>query len=670
MPDDVEQTSLRDRVAAYFRQLYRPGEQQFHAVVHVAENPRSEVIAFSGTIYGASGGFPVTRVGLIDNSGKLSLLSAPSCNDADPKWSPDGQQLAFLSDRGRGTGNFQLFLASAATPNEQRAGPMIDGEVVESFAWSSDGRRILLQTAEAGADAAGSASTAQIGSIGEQRPSWTPTVETGSHERQWRRARVWDLASNRMIEIGIAGQNVWEADWCGDAKIAAIISASPTEGGWYQTELAVAPASGGAFVTIARPRLQLAKVCGSPDGNHIAVIEGRFHRTVALGSLTLYDSAGALALCPDISAEVSALGWRDEARLSFVGFQSPRTVAGTFTLSTRQATIEWESPGTAGRKVPSFSLTGEQGFLLPCHSFHRYAHIVRTTGKSGERVALNLEHDGVRKILSAMEPATALSWRGRDGLEIHGYLAMPKHAVRPPLVAFIHGGPSHLFRDSWSFDNPLAALLVSSGYAVLFPNPRGSSGRGLDFASRVIGDMGGEDTHDILAGIDHVIANWSVDEGRLFVTGGSYGGYMTCWLVSQTQRFRAACAIAPLTDMRSQFFTAHHPEFLSLYTGADPYEVGGAFDARSPLRHADKVTTPTLVIAGERDKTTPSSQAVQFHRALVLNGVASTLVLYPEEGHAAQRYEAQVDQGIRVLEWFQQPGAVSAPSWNRAARSA
>jgi dipeptidyl aminopeptidase/acylaminoacyl peptidase len=108
--------------------------------------------------------------------------------------------------------------------------------------------------------------------------------------------------------------------------------------------------------------------------------------------------------------------------------------------------------------------------------------------------------------------------------------------------------------------------------------------------------------------------------------------------------------------MRSQYFTSHHPEFLALYTCGDPYESCGAFDERSPLRHAHKVTTPTLVIAGERDKTTPSSQAVQFHRALVLRGVASTLVLYPEEGHAAQRYEAQIDQGIRVLQWFETHG--------------
>jgi dipeptidyl aminopeptidase/acylaminoacyl peptidase len=402
--------------------------------------------------------------------------------------------------------------------------------------------------------------------------------------------------------------------------------------------------------------VELAKVCGSPDGQHIAVIEGRFHRTVGLGSLTIYDSAGAVALRPLLGAEVSSLAWRDSDRLAFVGFQAPQTVAGTFSLSTRQAQIEWRTSGTAGRKVPSGSPVGHRGFVLPAHAFDRYAHIVRVDDDRRERVVRDFLHDGAKAVLSKLQTASAISWRGRDGLEILGYLAIPPRVERPPLVVFIHGGPSHLFRDSWTFDNSLATLLVNAGYAVLFPNPRGSSGRGLEFASRVMGDMGGEDAHDILLGVDHVIANYPVDGERLFVTGGSYGGYMTSWLVGQTQRFRAACAIAPLTDMRSQFFTAHHPEFLTLYSCGDPYESGGAFDERSPLRHANKVTTPTLVIAGERDKTTPSSQAMQFHRALVLRGVPSTLVLYPEEGHAAMRFEAQIDQGVRVLQWFETHG--------------
>ncbi len=552
----------------------------------------------------------------------------------------------------RAGGNFQLCLADADNLASRRDGPVLVGEAVESFAWSADGRRILIQSADAGADAAGSASTARIGSAAkEARPSWMPTVETGGHDNLWRRARIWDVESGAFTDLGVAGQNVWEAEWCGPDAVIAILSASPTEGGWYRTGIGIASAEGGPFAPFATSDVELAKVCASPDGHRIAVLQGRFHRTVALGTLVLYDRNGGAPVTPEVGAEISSLAWRTNGALFFTGFRAPGTVAGTLDVATGIATIEWESAGTAGRKVPHASPVGEHALLVPGHGSGRYPHLLRVEG-GREQLVLDLASPAIGDLIDRIGAAEAIRWQGRHGLEVQGYLMMPVGVVHPPLVAFIHGGPSHLFRDSWTFDNPLAALLVSQGYAVLFPNPRGSSGRGLDFASRVIGDWGGEDRHDVLAGIDHVVAHHPVDGTRLFVTGGSYGGYMTTWLVTQTDRFSAACAIAPLSDMRSFFFTAHHPEFLEIYSKGGPYEVGGIFDARSPLRHADKVSTPTMLIAGEMDKTTPPTQATQFHHALVLRDVPSELVLYPEEGHAAARLEAQIDQGTRVLRWF------------------
>lgn len=657
-PDEIPSSPAADpveaRVRDYFERLYRPGAAQFHGIVHIAANPASGVIAFSGPMMRAGGGFPVTRIGLLAPDGAVTLLGSDDANDSQPKWSPDGARLAFLSDRDHGAGNFQLMIASADAPDAAAAPAPIAGQAVESFAWAADSRKILIQSADAGADAAGSAATARIGGgDGGERPSWMPTVETGSHDGLWRHAHILDIENGALTRVGADGQNVWEADWCGRDAVVAITSASPTEGGWYQTEIAIAPAAGGAFDRFAAPEVELAGITASTDGQTIAVIEGRFHRTVQLGSLVLYDRATGAAREPDIGAQVSALVWRDAARLFFAGFAAPGSVAGTLDVASGSTSTEWRASGTAGRKVPYAVPEGDDAVLVPGHAFDRYPYLARSDA-AGEQILLDLTPPDLAPIQARMKPAEVVRWQGRDGLEILGYLAMPEGVERPPLVVFIHGGPSHLFRDSWSFDNPLAALLVSSGYAVLFPNPRGSSGRGLDFASRVINDMAGEDAHDILAGVDHVIASHPVDGSRLFVTGGSYGGFMTTWLVGQTGRFQAACAIAPLTDMRSQYFTAHHPEFLSLYSGGDPYDVGGTFDQRSPLAHANKVTTPTLLIAGEMDKTTPPAQAVQFHHALVLGDAPTELVLYPEEGHAAARYEAQIDQGTRVLRWFAQ----------------
>jgi dipeptidyl aminopeptidase/acylaminoacyl peptidase len=305
---------------------------------------------------------------------------------------------------------------------------------------------------------------------------------------------------------------------------------------------------------------------------------------------------------------------------------------------------------------------GRGSALIPAHSFNRFAHLLRVEEDGSSRVVSDFANAGSAAIVDGLEECRSIWWKGTDGLDIQGYLTLPKGIDNPPLVAFLHGGPCHLFRNSWSFDNLLPSLLVNEGYAVLFPNPRGSSGRGLEFASHVLKDFGGLDRQDILAGLNHVVEHFGVDGSRQFITGGSYGGYMTCWQITQSDRFAAAAAVAPLTDMRSFFFTAHHPEFLSDYSGANPYEIGGYFDQRSPLRHADKAATPTLLIAGALDRTAPARQAVQFHRALVLRGVPSECAIYPEEGHAALRYEAMIDQAARILGWFRQ--------WDKGATAA
>lgn len=654
MIEPAELSAIQTRVADYFARIYRPGADQFHGITYLDENPATGTIAFSGPVFLAEGGFPVTRIGVLEKGDPAPrLIATGSHNDSDPRWSPDGRMLAFLSDRGRGPGNMQLWLADADDLADPRPGPVLAGEAVEAIVWSFDGTRILVQSADSGAHAAGSAPTAQVGHADDAaRPSWAPRVETGAHGNLWRRARILRLADGALTGIGAEGQNVWEAAWLGDDMVAAIISSSPTEGGWYDSELAIAPASGGAFRRVAAPGIALSRVAGSPDGRHVAVIEGRFHRTVQLGTLKIYDRETGIATEPDIGAQASLLVWRDSNRLFFAGYDSPQTVAGTYDLAAASTDIHWRSSGTAGRKVPYAAPAGRSAVLVPGHAIDRYSHIARIGEDGIEKPIFDAAPATLAPLMERLAPATALSWRGAEGLEIHGYLAMPAGISRPPLVLFIHGGPSHLFRDSWSFDNPAIGLLLSAGYAVLATNPRGSSGRGRDFAEGVFGDWGGKDAEDILAGLDHVIANHDVDPDRLFVTGISYGGYMTSWLITQTSRFKAACAGAPVTDMRSQFFTAYHPEFLSLYTGGDAYTVGDIFDRRSPLRHANKVTTPALVIAGGIDQTTPDSQALQFHRALVMNGVPSELAIYPEEGHAVNRYEAQIDQGVRILRWF------------------
>jgi dipeptidyl aminopeptidase/acylaminoacyl peptidase len=195
-------------------------------------------------------------------------------------------------------------------------------------------------------------------------------------------------------------------------------------------------------------------------------------------------------------------------------------------------------------------------------------------------------------------------------------------------------------------------IFAQHGYAVLNPNPRGSRGRGQDFARMVRGDMCGEDAHDILRGVEALVDRGIADPARIAVTGRSYGGYMSSWLVTQTQRFAAAIPTSPVTNNFSHHWTANIPEFNRRFLKDDPYRTNGMYQARSPVFFADRAKTPTLSMAGARDRCTPAGQAMEFHRALAENGVPCELVIYPEEGHHVDRLEAQADQMARMLDWL------------------
>jgi len=247
----------------------------------------------------------------------------------------------------------------------------------------------------------------------------------------------------------------------------------------------------------------------------------------------------------------------------------------------------------------------------------------------------------------------ARTWEAADGLEIEGLLLVPHEGEAPyPLIVCVHGGPTGAW--SWNFlpaGSP-GPLLAQEGYAVLLPNPRGSAGRGQDFARANLGDMGGGDLEDILAGVDALVEEGLVDTERVGVYGGSYGGFMSAWAVTQTDRFKASIPLAAVTDWRSFHHTTNIGRFDALFLDADPFEVGGEYDARSPVVQAKNCKTPTLMVHGEEDLCVPVSQAQEMYQALIEAGCETELVLYPREGHGYLEREHQLDLWERMRDWF------------------
>lgn len=196
-------------------------------------------------------------------------------------------------------------------------------------------------------------------------------------------------------------------------------------------------------------------------------------------------------------------------------------------------------------------------------------------------------------------------------------------------------------------------FLFEAGYAVFRPNYRGSSGRGPEFAAACFGDVGGREGQDVLTGIDMLVEAGLADPARLGVTGSSYGGYLSAWLITQDDRFAAAVPVCPVTNWVSLRLSCNIPGFGDKILKAEMEDVTGRYFSSSPVLFASRVRTPTLTICGELDNCTPPSQALEFHSALRLNGVRSQLVMYPEEGHAIRGYPAKYDYFARMIDWFQ-----------------
>jgi dipeptidyl aminopeptidase/acylaminoacyl peptidase len=245
-----------------------------------------------------------------------------------------------------------------------------------------------------------------------------------------------------------------------------------------------------------------------------------------------------------------------------------------------------------------------------------------------------------------------ISWKSDDGLEIEGIFTPPtKPDVRQPfpLVLYPHGGPHS--RSAVGFDFTVQ-VLAANGYAVFQPNFRGSAAYGQKFLDADRYDLGGRDMRDILTGIDHLVSQKLIDPQRQFVYGVSYGGFTTSWLIGQTNQFRAAVPQNAVTDLNVMWGLSDIPSWTEWEFGGRPWEVPQGMRDHSPLTHAPKVRTPTLVIHAANDRRCPLPMGLMYHRALQRNGVETQMVIYPDEGHPIKQLPHQEDVLRRVLDWF------------------
>jgi dipeptidyl aminopeptidase/acylaminoacyl peptidase len=650
---DLRETPLFRESEALYEAIRRPQSGLISDAAEISAHGSRAV--FAGTLVETVHGTPPTRICETDlATGATRVLTFGPNTDRLPKFSPDGRQIAFLSDRHR-EGDFQLYLLDPES-GAARAAPVVEGWA-EYLHWSPDGRRILLGVAGRGADVAGAQGAVTSKQAATAAPSWMPTVEAGDESYRWRRAWVYELATDTVRQVSRDDNNVWEATWCGNDALAAVISPGPGEGLWYTARLQVVEISNGGSREVYSPEYQLGWPAASPSGNHIAVVEAVCSdRWIVAGDLRLIDTRSGAAQPIDCQGvDITHTEWRSDHQLLLAGHRGFEVVVGLYDTTTRRFTEVWKSQeiATGGRFITVCGLDDKGTCALIGESFTRAPEIALIRGDRYE--AIRSFDVGYAESAAVIRKVERVSWNAPDGLQIQGWLLLPNGEGPHPLVMNIHGGPVWLWRPTWLGRGSLAVLLLlKRGYALFFPNPRGSCGRGIPFAKQVLGDMGGADTHDYLSGLDHLVQQGVADPRRLGVTGGSYGGFMTSWLITQDPRFAAAVSVAPVTNQVTEHLISNIPHFVKLFLADDYTNPGGKYFQRSPVMHAHKVKTPTLNICGALDRCTPPEEAVQFHNALLENGVKSVLVTYPEEGHGVRKPPALFDYAARVVAWFEE----------------
>lgn len=655
MRRDIRDTSLYRETEALYRALRQPGTGQVSGAAEIHVAPEGQYAVFSGTIVDSLEGIPPTRVCLTDlATGDTRVLTFGPNSDRSPKYSPDGRHVAFLSDR-ETAGDFQLYLINL-DGGAARAMPVVEGWI-EYLHWSPDGKRILLGVAGRGADFSGAQGALSSKQASEKVPSWAPIISVADESFRWRRAWVYEFSTHSVRQVSSENTNVWEAVWCGNDSIAAVVSPGPGEGLWYSGHLQVINIRDGRGREVYAPTRQLGWPAASPSGKRLAVVEALCSdRWLVAGDLRLIDSgSGEVQQVDAHGVDITHTEWRSERHLLVAGHRGLETVVGLYDAGLGTFTELWCSQEISTGATSKFYVT-VSGFkeagdcVLVGEGFARAPEIAVIRGGKYRSVrSFDVGYGEQAKAIAAVEQ---ISWAAPDGLTIQGWLLRPEGVGPYPVIMNVHGGPVWHWRPLWL--PALFLMFVKRGYALFLPNPRGSSGRGQDFVRHVYGDLGGADTHDLLSGLDALVERGLADPNRLGVTGGSYGGFMTSWLVTQDTRFAAAVPASPHTNQVTERLLSNIPHFMDLFL-ADRYNhPGGKYSERSPIMHAHKVKTPTLNICGALDRCTPPEEAIQFHHALLENAVKSVLIVYPEEGHGVRKLPAALDYSARVMAWFEE----------------
>ncbi|MEG8279814.1 S9 family peptidase [Streptomyces sp. AHA2] len=609
----------------------------------------------------ARGASPRSGIRVFRRNGPARTVTSGRGVHLLPRISPSGRRLAFASDRDE-PGLWRLYCAELEEAEPAPRPHWFDAlpGVVEDIVWARDETALLVGVADDGSETGNARGGTRFAGGDEAEAPWTVhRPATG-----WRRLYRVDLASGAAVQVSPDRLTVWEFGWAGHGPVAAVVSADPSENGWYDAHVAVLDIETRTARTVHRPRWQLQSPVVAEDGRTVAFVEGpQSDRALLAGDVTVLDLETGAVARPDHEADVSRLRWTRDGRLFWVGVVSLETACGFLRRAAQTWTVDecWRGRATIGRAHCSRDgrtvVAVRQAHDRPPELHELTVPAARATG-GAEPGAQWRPLTAVNAALAGIAPAreTVHRWRSGDGTEIHGLLLLPvdRPATALPLVVVVHGGPTGAATSLYAQGTQRgdALLLAQAGCAVLLPNFRGSLGRGREFMAANIGDLGGGDLGDIESGVASLVAAGLADPDRVGITGASYGGYMAAWAAVRSEVFAASVPVAGLMNWLSYHNTSNVGRFDEIFLDGDPYDPAGPHLARSPVMYVRGCRTPTLLLHGDADRACPLSQAQEFYQGLVSAGCETELVVYKGAGHGMTQREQLIDVQRRIVDWF------------------
>jgi dipeptidyl aminopeptidase/acylaminoacyl peptidase len=584
-----------------------------------------------------------------ETSGKAAAISVKipigsKRTDSDPAWAPDSKTLAVFSSADEGAQR-QLWIVKTDVPDPKEITDL-NGYAARPR-WSHDGKRVAFLYIE-GAGGGGPLTAA---------PTTTGVIDTAIHNQ---RIAVLDVPTSQLRQVSPENLHIYDFDWSPDDKtFVATAAPGPGDDNWWIAQIYTIDIAKGNATSIYKPSLQVAVPRWSPDGKSIAFIEGLMSDEGFHGGDLFTISADGRDLTNrtrDRKSSMSSLFWLTSDRILFTEIVGGGGAISELTVANNSVRTIWKGAEAlhAFGNFPDFAISKDGKVAAAERStFDTPPEI--WVGPTNEWRQLTNNNSALS---GTWGKAESLEW-ANEGFNIQGWLLSPakiESGRKYPLVVLIHGGPSSAVTPDWpagfGMSRAIIAALSSRGYYVLMPNPRGSYGQGEEFTRANIKDFGNGDLRDILAGVDAAIKKYPIDPARLGVTGWSYGGYMTMWTVTQTNRFHAAVAGAGIANWQSYYGQNLIGQWMIPFFGASVYDDPAVYEKSSPIHFIKNVKTPTLVIVGERDAECPASQSYEFWHALKTLGVPTQLIIYPGEGHLFLDPKHQTDRLEQTVGWF------------------